>query len=317
MKTVLRIIASIVLVIILAVGIGALYINSSGIPSYDLEEVEFTASNTSAQIERGKKLAGMLCASCHLDPATRKLSGKHMPDVPSEFGVIHAPNITNDATNGIGSWTDGDLVRLLRTGLKKDGVYAPPYMVKLPHMSDKDIDAIISFLRSDDRMVAADPTPSVPCEPTFLSKLLCRVAFKPLPMPTRPVAEPDTTDREAWGRYLVHGLDCYPCHSADFKTMDPLEPTKSGGYMGGGNLPLDMDGKPMPTPNLTPHPEHGIGSWSEAKFIKAVRTGQVEGGNALRYPMLPYTGLTESEAGAIYAYLMSIPEIDNQVEKAP
>lgn len=317
MKSFLKILGTILLFVVLIVVVICLYINGSPIPSYEVKPVEFNASGSLEQVERGKKLASMLCAGCHLDPATRMLTGKHMSDVPVEFGTVHAPNITADVKHGIGSWTDGDLVRLLRTGIKKDGQYSPPYMVKLPHMSDKDIDAIISFLRSDDRMVQADPTPSVPSEPSFLAKFLSRVAFKPLPMPTAAIPEPDTTDRVAWGEYLVHSLDCYPCHSADFKTMDPLVPTNSEGYMGGGNLPLDMEGNQMPTPNLTPHPETGIGSWSEEKFVKAVRTGQVEGEDALRYPMIPYSGLTESEAGAIYAYLMTIPAIDNAVEKAP
>ena len=37
--------------------------------------------------------------------------------------------------------------------------YAPPYMAKLPNLADKDMNAIISFLRSDHPLVAADPTP--------------------------------------------------------------------------------------------------------------------------------------------------------------
>ena len=73
--------------------------------------------------------------------------------------------------------TDSELIYLLRTGIKKDGKYAPPYMAKLPNMADEDIDAIISFLRSDDPMMKADATPDQPCEPSFLTKLLCRVAF--------------------------------------------------------------------------------------------------------------------------------------------
>lgn len=65
-------------------------------------------------------------------------------------GKIYSQNITQDSTYGIGNWTDAELLYLLRTGIKKDGQYIPPYMAKLTVTSDQDINAIISFLRSDD-----------------------------------------------------------------------------------------------------------------------------------------------------------------------
>ena len=107
-----------------------------------------------------------------MDRATGKLTGQRMKDAPAEFGEIHAPNITQDKTYGIGEWTDGEIVRLLRTGIKRDGQYAPPYMAKLPLMADEDIDAIISFLRSDHRMVIAESKPDTPTKPSLLTKVL-------------------------------------------------------------------------------------------------------------------------------------------------
>ena len=109
---------------------------------------------------RGTRLAKMLCVSCHFDPATRVLSGRRMADVPPEFGAIYSANITRHQTHGIASWTDGEIVYLLRTGIRRDGRYAPPYMVKLPHASDEDILSIIAFLRSDDPLVAPNDTPT-------------------------------------------------------------------------------------------------------------------------------------------------------------
>jgi hypothetical protein len=35
----------------------------------------------------------------------------------------------------------------------------------------------------------------------------------------------------------------------------------------------------------------------------------------LRYPMVPYTQLSDYEASAIYAYLRTVPEIDNKIIK--
>lgn len=94
-----------------------------------------------------------------------------------------------------------------------------------------------------------------------------------------------------------------------------MEPEKSVGYFAGGNQPLDLEGRPKPTSNLTPDKETGIGSWTKEKFIQAVRFGKMEGESALSYPMTPYTQLSDYEVGAIYDFLMSIPPIPNKVER--
>ena len=177
MNKVLKIIGIGVAAIVALLVIVLIGINLKGIPTYEVQEVTFQRSDNEEAIIRGKKLATMLCAGCHMDFNTRKLSGKPMKDAPAEFGEIYAPNITQDPTHGIGDWTDGEIVYLLRTGIKRDGQYAPPYMAKLPLLADEDMDAIISFLRSDDEMVTADKTPDRPSDPSLLTKFLCYVAF--------------------------------------------------------------------------------------------------------------------------------------------
>ncbi|MEX2589887.1 MAG: cytochrome c [Chitinophagales bacterium] len=316
MKKLLKILGVFVMLIVVVLLAGLAYINFKGIPSYAVEKVDYQAVITPQSIERGKKLTMMLCAGCHKNYNTGRLSGTRMLDAPAEFGVIYSANITNHKKYGIGDWTDGELLYLLRTGIKKDGKYSPPYMAKLPKMADDDINAIISFLRSDDPMVAADPTPTKPCEPSFLTKLLCNVAFKPLPMPNGKIEMPDTNNTLEWGKYLAHNLDCFSCHSADFKSVDFLNPEKSEGYFGGGNKPLNREGEVMLTPNLTPDKETGIGNWSEEKFLKVVKYGVKEGVEAMRYPMMPYVHLTDQEVSAIYAYLQSIPPIKNKVVRS-
>lgn len=303
----------IVAVILLIVLSGYLYIDITGIPKYPVEQVELQVEPTPELVERGQKLATMLCAMCHMNKETGVLSGTLMLDAPPEFGKIYSANVTQHETAGIGSWTDGEIAYLLRTGIRPDGQYIPPYMAKLPHMADEDIEAIIAFLRSDHPMVAADPTPTIPSKPSFLTKFLSRVAFKPFPMPEAPIPMPDTTDRIALGKYLAFNLDCFSCHSADFKTNDFFNPENSPGYFGGGNKPLDLEGNVVLTANLTPHPETGIGNWTEEQFIRAVKYGLKDGEPALRYPMLPYSQLTDYEAGAIFEYLKTIPPIDNKI----
>jgi mono/diheme cytochrome c family protein len=299
-----------ILIIVLVV------INAQEIPSYEVEVVEFQRSDRPEAIERGRKLTQMLCANCHMDRATQKLTGQRMRDAPAEFGEIFSANITQDKTYGIGEWTDAEIVYLLRTGIKKDGQYAPPYMAKLPLMADEDIDAILSFLRSDDRMVIADEKADIPTKPSLLTKILCRVAFKPFPMPEESIPMPDTANTLELGKYLAHNLECFSCHSADFKTNNYLDPTLSQGYFAGGNQPLDLEGRPKPAPNLTPHKETGIGSWTKEEFIQSVKFGVKKGEAALGYPMMPYSQLSDYEVGAIFDYLQTIPPIENEVTRS-
>lgn len=315
MKKTLKIVGFILLAVLTIVGLGAAYIGFNEIPSYEVKTIDYQVVSSTESIERGKKLVSMLCAGCHTNRTAGNLSGAQMKDAPPEFGTIYAPNITNDKTHGIGNWTDGELLFLLRTGIKKDGQYAPPYMAKLPHLADEDMNAIISFLRSDDPLVAADATPDQPSQPSFLTKVLCRVAFGPFEMPKGKIAMPDTTNQVEWGKYLAYNLDCYSCHSADFKTNNFLEPEKSEGYFGGGNKPLNMEGKVVLTSNLTPDPETGIGKMTEEQFIRVLKTGLKDGVAAMQYPMVPYDKLSDKEASAIFQYLKTIPPIKNKVER--
>ena len=315
MKKLLKILGILILILILIVLGFYLFINSKGIPSYPTAELEYTATTDSMGLERGRILVSTLCAGCHMNNETRKLTGKRMHDAPAEFGIVNSPNITQDKEYGIGSWTDAEILYLLRTGIKRDGKYAPPYMAKLPKMADKDIASIIAFLRSDNPMVAADPTPDKPCEPSFLTKMLCNMAFKPFPMPEAEIPMPDTSNALELGKYTAFNLECFSCHSENFKTNDYLNPENSKGFMGGGNPMPNLEGNVLLTANLTPHKETGIGNWSREQFVNAVKYGTMVDEDPLQYPMMPYNLMSDKEISAIYDYLMSIPAIENKVER--
>ncbi|HEX7289132.1 MAG TPA: c-type cytochrome [Candidatus Angelobacter sp.] len=310
MKKAFKIGGLLLAVMVIAGGVFMAYVALRGIPSYPVPRLELRVQATQDSVARGRKLARLLCVSCHLDPATGALTGKHMPDVPAKFGVVYSPNITQDKTYGIGSWTDGELAYLLRTGIRRDGRYEPPYMIKLPHASDDDMAAILAFLRSADPMVKASAVPSRSPEPSFLTKLLCYFAFKPLPYPKQPVPSPDKANRLSQGQYLANGvLDCYGCHSAAFQTNNPLQPELSAGFYGGGNTFPGANGTNIQATNITPDPGTGIGSWTEAQFVTALRKGFRTDRSPLRYPMPIYVDLDEEEARAIFAYLRTVPPL--------
>lgn len=142
------------------------------------------------------------------------------------------------------------------------------------------------------------------------------MVLEPLPLSKEPIAMPDTANQVELGRYIAVNLECFSCHSADFKKLDFMEPEKTLGFMGGGNVPLNLEGEVMLTSNITFDEATGIGNWNKERFTKAVRFGIMEGEDALRFPMRPYTHLTDYEAGAIYEYLKTISPIANDVKRS-
>lgn len=69
--------------------------------------------------------------------------------------------------------------------------------------------------------------------------------------------------------------------------------------------------------NLTPH-ETGMGAWTEEMFLKAMKTGKHLGMDNQRpiMPPMPWQGLSmwpDEDLKAVYAFLKSIPPIDNVV----
>jgi mono/diheme cytochrome c family protein len=109
--------------------------------------------------------------------------------------------------------------------------------------------------------------------------------------------------------------------------FDPLLVAKGGQLAALGNCVTchtDASGKPfaggraLPTPfgtvystNITPHPDSGIGHWSEAAFRRALRDGVGRTGEHL-YPAFPYdhfTRMNDEDVSALYAYLMTRPAV--------
>ncbi len=313
----LRYLLIIIAILIVAVGCFAAFIAIRGIPHYTAEKINIKVESTPARLERGQVLVTHLCRDCHMDANTNKLTGRELAEVP-QFGRVYSKNITKDPVHGIGKWTDGEIIYLLRTGLKPDGTYLPPYMAKLPSMSDEDIYSVISFIRSDHPWVAPDNTTHPATEPSFLTKFLCNMGImKPFPYPKSVIPQPDTANAVEFGRYVAYNFECFSCHSKDFKTNNHLDPPKSDGYFGGGNNLKMPDGRVIQTLNLTMDEETGIGKWSEDDFVAAVKSGMLPNSQpSLRNPpMQPYAALTDKEVRAVFAYLKTIPKIKNKIDR--
>ena len=297
------------LAIVLVAGF-LLFVQLRGIPRYEPPLIKIAIASTPARIALGEKLTLSICADCHLNRETNKYSGHRLADLTPDFGRIYTSNITQDTAHGIGRWTTGQLVGLLRTGIGPDGrlrLIMPNYA----RMSSEDVASIVAFLRSASPQVQPDPTPTPPQEPSFLLKLLGNTIMRPARLPAAPVLAPPPADARAFGQYLVLGrYHCFECHSRDFKSNNPYEPEKSRGYLGGGTPLLNAQGRTVVARNLTGDAATGIGRWSEAQFGRAVRFGLSPNG-PLAYPMNKYSLLTDEEVHGLFAYLQSVPRIRN------
>ena len=318
MKKFFKVLLVIIIIIVAVVGVFALYVSQRSIPKYaPPKKIEAKVEITPERVAQGQKLATMLCHSCHYNENTDEFTGRELTDIP-QFGKIYSANITHDSIVGIGNWSDGDLIYFIRTGIKPDGQYVPPYMPKLIHISDEDLKSIIAFLRSDNNWVKANTTHMPKSDPSFLSKFLVTIgAMKPFEYPGHALPGPDTTNKVEWGKYItLYQLECYTCHSQSFAKNDYYEPEKSPGFFGGGNEMYDLNGNKIYSLNITQDKSTGIGNWSEADFIKAVKTGILPNNQpALRNPMQPYANLSDEEVSAIYAFLKTVPPINNKVER--
>lgn len=317
MKKFLKILLIIILIFVVAIGIFASYISMRSIPKYAVKKITVKVEVTPERITKGTKLASMLCRSCHYSEASKKFTGRELSEAP-QFGKLYSKNITQDPNAGIGKWSDADLIYLIRTGIKPDGQYIPPYMPKLIHISDEDLFSIVAFLRSDNNWVQPDPIRMPDSKPSFLTKFLVTIgAMKPFEYPSAVIPDPDTTDIVKWGKYIsLYQYECFACHSKDFATNDYYNPEKSPGYFAGGNKMFTLERKEIYSLNITMDKNTGIGSWTEDQFVTAVKSSVVpDGSQALQYPMQPYINLTDKEVKAIYAYLKTIPIITHKVER--
>jgi mono/diheme cytochrome c family protein len=115
------------------------------------------------------------------------------------------------------------------------------------------------------------------------------------------------------GRYLMESIvACGNCHTP----QGPQGPLPGMELAGG----LKIEDKPFTayTPNITPDRETGIGTWTDAQIITAIREGKRPDGSIIGPPMpiALYRGMSDSDARAIVAYLRAVKPVKNVVAKS-
>lgn len=266
----------------------------------------------SIALAQGARLVSMNCTICHRNQ-DGNLAGRPLPE--KDFGDVYVANLTNHPEAGLGRYTDEELVHIIRTGIRPDGSQLLPMMTQYTRMSDEDLYSVIAYLRSDAPMVQPVEKYWPDRKLNFLGKALMRLAFKPVPMPAGPVVAPPSDDLVARGEYLANAVfNCYQCHSATFETNNDLEPALSQGYYGGGNPVGGVAGALTISANLTMHPKYGLGEWTLEDFEKAIRQARRPDGRMLSPTMPPFTSLTDDEVAAIWAFLQTVPILDNDAK---
>ncbi|MFC4270511.1 c-type cytochrome [Sneathiella chungangensis] len=103
------------------------------------------------------------------------------------------------------------------------------------------------------------------------------------------------------GAYLTAASGCYGCHTD----------IKNGGKPFAGGRALETPFGIFYTPNITPDAETGIGGWSDADFLKAVKQGISPTGHYYfpAFPYTSYTKMTDEDALAIKSHLMTLTPV--------
>ncbi|MBI0536204.1 cytochrome C [Roseomonas sp. KE2513] len=254
-------------------------------------------------VARGRYLVETVaaCGNCH----TPQGPGGNLPGMTLAGGFVFdeppfravSPNITPDPETGIGRWTDAQLIRAIREGKRPDGTtIGPPMPFELYRgLSDADVAAMVAYLRTVPpvRNAVARSEYRIPLPP----------AYGP---PVGSVAAP-ADDPVARGRYIAGPLGhCVECHT----------PMGEGGRrdwskVGGGGQTFEGPWGVSVARNITPHPEAGIGRWSDAEIIRAVTKGVSADGRQLFPPMgyAYYAGASEADLRDLVAYLRSLPPV--------
>ncbi|MFY0687106.1 MAG: c-type cytochrome [Cyclobacteriaceae bacterium] len=324
MKKLLKILGGFISAIVLII-IGVLFYYHLQWPlEYpDTPYPDITASNDSTVIAEGEYLfhAVTHCTACHSGPneilfADRE---KALAMVPAggytwemgPIGTVRSANITSHDEYGIGKLTDAEIARTIKYGIRSDHKTAF-FMAGVGPMSDQDLTAIVSYLRT----LAPNPNQVDPSEVGFLGKTVLQTMMLGYLKP-KPYETPEYTPRGELsikrGEYLANGPGaCVLCHSE----MELAPAIKFVGPKLSGNPKPDPDpydsSMELAYPNLTPDKKTGhIVEWTEETFIARFR-----GGRAIKNSPMPwenFQNMTDEDLASIYRYLMSLEPVEKEI----
>jgi hypothetical protein len=284
----------------------------------DLPVPDIAVEITPERIERGSYLANEVlgCMYCHSErdydyfggpviAGTLGKGGEVFDEKVGVSGYLVAQNIT---PYGIGDWSDGELYRAIVSGLHKDGYAMFPIMpfdVYL-FLTDEDLYSLIAYVRM------LEPIESDYSGQRELSTIMTIIANSRA-IPAAPW-DLDWDNQLQVGEYYARIGGCTFCHTTADERMQPVE----GMYLAGG-LGMPWEDKIIRASNITADPETGIGTWSEADFIKRftdyrdnnIPVADIGWNSPMAWPV--YANIREQDLAAIYAYVMAQPPVKHAV----
>jgi cytochrome c553 len=276
------------LLVLLLVALAGLYLLSGRKLSRKHEvaaEPALTIPSDSATVARGAHLIGALpCGECH----GADLGGKVFADA-GPFALFAAPNLTRGQGGRNPPLSDAEWERAIRHGVRRDSTSLMVMPSEVFHaISDQDMTAMIAYLRQIPPVDRAVP----PAKLRIIGRAVLGLGQIALAADTTAhtphVASVDTTTGVAHGRYLASIGGCQGCHGNSF----------SGGPAFGPNDPLAA--------NITPT---GIGHYSEADFLRAMREGKRPAGTMLseNMPWKSFGKMSDGELRSIFMFLQTLP----------
>lgn len=321
MKKVWKVILIILIVIVVAVT-GLIGYVKTALPDIAAAE-DLKIDYTQERIKRGEYLANhvAMCIECHSERDFTTFTGPVVPGTEGKGGELfgkdmgfpgdfYAPNIT---PAGIGNWTDGELFRTITTGVSKDGHALFPIMPypNFGQLDKEDIYSIIAYVRTLKPIESTVPK----SEAIFPVSILINTMPKEASFTTTPPKE----ELIAYGKYIFTAANCNDCHTPMNKGERIAEKFIAGGME--FNLP---DGTVLRSANITPDKLTGIGAWTEAQFVARFKMYsdstyapyKVGAGEfKTLMPWSAYTHMEEHDLKALYAYLQTVPAVENKVVK--
>ncbi|MCW5898803.1 MAG: c-type cytochrome [Flavobacteriales bacterium] len=316
MKTLLKILAVLAVIIIGFV----VYVNIAWGKAHEAPYPDIHASTDPAMIERGRYLAygPAHCATCHM-PMDKIMDVENglevLPlsggwEITFPLGTFHAPNLTPDEETGIGTWSDAQLARALRYSVAHDGAILMEFM-PFQELSDEDLTAVISFLRSQPPVKHEVPR----SEYSFLGKaIFTAMGYEPLGPKNTPLARVQRDSTAEYGRYLAQSVaNCGGCHTErDLTTGEYIGKDFAGGMF---FVPDEFsDGHGHMSPNITPDAETGVmAHWDEETFIRRFKAGRLVPGTPM--PWGAFSRMDTIDLKALYRYLHGLEPVNRPVEK--
>lgn len=276
---------------------------------------QLQAPKTPEAVERGRYLVEAMtgCAACHspidetrpgdFPRADRLFAGRVFE---GEFpGTIIAPNLTPDTETGIGSWTDGEIVRAIREGVSRDGRPLFPLMNYPAYrdLSDDDVLAIVAYLRT------VKPIRHNPGRTTLDFPVNMMIRTVPRPVDGRPAGYPPPGVER--GRMMMKVMLCGECHTPAERGQP-----KPGLELAGGSPMIGPWGT-VYSANITSHPSAGIGAYSNEDLKRVFKEGKNRAGRPLW--VMPWSvtqKLTDEDLDSLIAALREVPPNPNLVPAA-